>query len=161
MTATLQWGDVAEWVAGLATVAAVWVAAISVVKANKATREARESLAWSEAHLVSTMASGDRPNVGIDVVNRGSRAVFDVDVVVTSPLTGAHVGGNHWPTVPPGRKQRRWEFGLTEQWGWADAHSPIVDVEATFTDVGQRRWKVLDDGTLTSFGEGRPVMVRP
>jgi hypothetical protein len=146
-------GDWAEWAGAVATAGAVWFAAVSVHRANKATREARESLAWSEAHLVEIKAFADRPSsalVWVDIANAGSRAVFDANIVVTAHIGGEFVSDHHWPTVPPGRKKRQYGFLLSQDtYGrWVGA-IPVVDVEVTFTDVGQRRWKMADDGTLT------------
>jgi hypothetical protein len=154
MASTLQWGDVAEWSGAVATAAAVWFAAVSVHRANKATKDARESLAWSETHLVSVQATGRRPMITVDVVNEGSRAVFDAEVMVTAAIGTEVVNTHRWPTVPPRRKRRALSFGVSDEWVWNNSgNAPIVDVEVTFTDVGRRRWKMADDGTLTSLGK--------
>jgi hypothetical protein len=155
--ATVLWlapGDWAEWAGAAATAGAVWFAAISVHRANKANEDARESLAWSEAHLVDITTVGRPPMVWVDMANAGSRAVFDADIVVTAHIGGEVVSEHHWPTVPPSRKQRQYGFLLRQDSGWV-GNTPVVDVEVTFTDVGQRRWKMADDGTLTRLMPSR------
>lgn len=132
----IVWGSLGEWVGGLGTALAVWVAAAALIGSRRAEARAQESLQRSNAMAVTvsdlTMGTiGARPAVLAIVENGGSLPIFDAQVDIGVSLDGGPkgnmrlgtigTGGSKQVTVPIVRKARledlQWEVRFRDSHG--------------------------------------------
>jgi hypothetical protein len=140
---SIQWGNAAEWVGGIATAGAVVFAAISVRQASKSARDAQADRAWDEADLVTTWAMPpNRGAINNGVVytgNEGRRPIYDVEVQAYRNDDGSPLGEPwHYPQVPQHSSLGKEEI-IPEGEEWSHI-GPLVWARVTFTDVHSQRW---------------------
>jgi hypothetical protein len=146
----VQWGNVAEWVGGLATAGAVLFAGVSVRQASRSNKSAQADRAWDEAMLVTAgtgvSTQGFPPNRIATVIstvhNGGKRPIHSVDLQFLRP-DGSNIddliGTQSFHTIPPAH-QRQWIQTVSAE-EWEKVSLEVGgEVTAAFTDSNGLRW---------------------
>jgi hypothetical protein len=147
----IQLGNVAEWAAGVGTVAAFGVTSVALRRDSKARAREQADRQWDQANEVklNVNASGVKTDQGtflttvrVEVRNDGRRAVKDVEVkVFTSDQESERATLSH-PLIGSNGKRHVFDFVVPPNQWLQDDHAVTV----SFTDVAGERWSKDQSG---------------
>jgi hypothetical protein len=154
--ATIQYGNLAEWVAAGVTFLFFGATWVTISRDHKEKRQQQDERRYQEARLVTVSIVSRGPNLGamVDVGNASRRPVEDFRITIRD--TNGHILEPFIPLAFPSFPVKReriplsWSEGAFESSG---AGNFVGTIEWSFRDDAQVRWTRGTNGVLNPVRE--------
>jgi hypothetical protein len=166
----MQFGTLADWVAALASIGALAIAALAWITARRFGSGEEERTRRGQAERISAwfaseVRDGTALAYGIMLKNASATLVYDIEVVAKSKINGTYPPlrltclppGSHWAAWSA--RDNSWGFPVDPATVWNDlqpvASSDKLGIQMlSFRDASDHVWTRVDQGALASRPEG-------